>query len=147
MGSVGGTVPATLQLSIPAGGSFGAFTPGVAATYTTALGATVTSTAGDARLTVTDTDTAAATSGKLVNGTYTLTNPLTMRAVGLGDTPLPAYTPLNTDGTARVLRSWTGPVANENLTLGFQQSITATEPLRAGNYNKTLVFELSTTAP
>ena len=147
LGGVGGTVPSVLQLSIPAGGSFGTFVPGVAATYTTALGATVTSTAGNATLTVTDPDTGAATSGRLVNGAFTLTNPLTMRAVGLGDTPLPSYTALNTDGSARVLRTWNGPVTNENLTLGFQQAVTATEPLRAGDYSKTLVFELSTTAP
>src|SRR4051812_4489963 len=45
---VGGDVPATLALSLPAqGGSFGSFLPGIAKSYETAISASVTSTAGD----------------------------------------------------------------------------------------------------
>ena len=49
-GTVGGTVPATLSLTLGTAASFGAFTPGVARTYTASTTATVTSSAGDAAL-------------------------------------------------------------------------------------------------
>jgi hypothetical protein len=49
---VGGTVPATLSLSLGAPASFGAFVPGAAKTYTAQTTANVISTAGDASLTV-----------------------------------------------------------------------------------------------
>ena len=48
-GVVGGTVPATLSLSLGAPASFGAFTPGVTQEYVAATAANVISTAGDAR--------------------------------------------------------------------------------------------------
>ena len=51
---VGGTVPATLALTLGTPASFGAFTPGVAREYTASTTATVISTAGDATLTVAD---------------------------------------------------------------------------------------------
>ena len=52
--TVGGTVPATLALTLGAPASFGPFTPGVAKDYFATTTATVTSTAGDATLTVAD---------------------------------------------------------------------------------------------
>ena len=64
-GSVGGTVPATLSLTLGAPATFGAFTPGVAREYTASTTATVISTAGDATLTVADNG---ANPGRLVNG-------------------------------------------------------------------------------
>ena len=68
-GDVGGTVPATLSLTLGANASFGAFTPGIARTYTASTTANVISTAGDAALTVSE-------PGRLMNGTFTLTSPL-----------------------------------------------------------------------
>ena len=56
-GTVGGTVPATLALTLGAPASFGPFTPGVAKDYFASTTATVTSTAGDATLTVADPST------------------------------------------------------------------------------------------
>ena len=53
-GTVGGTVPATLAVALGTPATFGAFTPGVARDYTASTTATVTSTAGDATLTVSD---------------------------------------------------------------------------------------------
>ena len=50
-GDVGGTVPATLSLTLGAPATFGAFTPGLARTYTASTTANVISTAGDALLT------------------------------------------------------------------------------------------------
>jgi hypothetical protein len=67
---VGGSVPATLGLTFGAPATFGAFVPGVAKSYTASTTATVTSSAGDATLTVTDPSTVA--SGHLVNGTFAL---------------------------------------------------------------------------
>ena len=51
VGDVGGTVPATLALTLGAPATFGAFTPGVAKEYTATTTANVISTAGDAALT------------------------------------------------------------------------------------------------
>jgi amidase len=39
------------------------------------------------------------------------------------------------------------PVSNDPVTIGFKQTILASEPLRTGSYAKTLTFTLSTTTP
>ena len=65
---VGGTVPATLSLTLGAPATFGAFTPGVDRTYDASTTATVISTAGDATLSV--------DGGRLANGAFTLSEPL-----------------------------------------------------------------------
>ena len=132
---VSGTVPATLSLAVgPV--SLGTFRPGVGADYDATTTATVTSTAGDATLSVAD--PAAATAGRLVNGTFALSQPLQAAAAGdlgpVGSTP-------------RVLHGYGGPVADDRLTLRFKQTIGATEPLRTGAYAKTLTFTLATTTP
>jgi amidase len=67
--TVGGTVPATLALTLGPPATFGAFTPGVAHTYTASATADVVSTAGDAALGVSD-------PGHLANGSFTLAQPL-----------------------------------------------------------------------
>jgi DNA-binding beta-propeller fold protein YncE len=115
----GGTVPATLSLSLAGPASFGAFVPGVARDYTASTTATVTSSAGDAALSFSD-------PGRLMNGTFALTQPL---QVTLSKA------------------AWTGPTSNEAVTIDFKQSILANEPLRTGSYSKTLTFTLSTTNP
>jgi hypothetical protein len=122
-GTVGGTVPATLALTLGAPASFGPFTPGVAKTYTAQTTATITSTAGDATLTVSDPDPVAPM--RLANGAFTLAQPLT--------TNLP--------------RTWSGPTSSEAAPITFSQAIGASEPLRTGSYSKTLTFTLSTTTP
>jgi hypothetical protein len=118
-GGVGGTVPATLSLSLGAAASFGEFTPGLAKDYTAATMATVTSTAADAKLSVSD-------PGHLTNGAFSLPRPLQV-----------TLTP----------PSWSGPVSNGLATIGFKQSIGANDALRTGSYSKTLTFTLSTTTP
>ena len=65
-GSVNGTVPATLSLTLGTPGSFGAFTPGVARDYAATTTANVISSAGDAALSVAD--PSATAPGRLVNG-------------------------------------------------------------------------------
>jgi PKD repeat protein len=135
-GDVSGTVPATLSLAVGPPASFGAFAPGVGRTYEASMGATVTSSAGDATLSVTDPGPNA---GRLVNGTFALAQPLMLRA-NAG-----AFAPLG--GTPTTLHTYTGPVSNNAVTIGFQQAIGANEGLRTGTYSKTLTFTLSTTSP
>ena len=47
-------MPATLSLTLGAPASFGAFTPGITKEYTATSDATITSSAGDATLSVSD---------------------------------------------------------------------------------------------
>jgi X-Pro dipeptidyl-peptidase len=117
--TVGGSVPATLSLTLGATAGFGAFTPGVDKDYTASTTANVISSAGDAALTVSD-------PGHLANGAFTLPSPL---EVTLSKA------------------AWTGPVANDPVTIAFKQHVGASDPLRTGSYSKTLTFTLSTTAP
>ncbi len=116
---VGGTVPATLSLTLGAPASFGAFAPGLTRTYTAQTTANVISTAGEASLTVSD-------PGHLTNGGYALPKPLQVQIA-------PA--------------TWTGPVSNAAATITFTQEIGSTDALRTGSYSRTLTFTLSTTQP
>jgi hypothetical protein len=79
----------------------------------------VTSTAGNAALTVAD-------PGHLTNGAFSLAEPLRVE---------PAKS------------VWTGPASNETVDITFKQLIKATDPLRTGSYSRTLTFTLSTTNP
>ena len=118
-GGVGGSVPATLSLTMGAAATFGAFAPGVAKDYTASTTATVISTAGDATLTSSD-------PGHLMNGTFALPSPLEV---------------------AFAKSTWTGPTSNEAVAVNFKQHISAGDALRTGAYSKTLTFTLSTTNP
>ncbi|RKQ84815.1 glucose/sorbosone dehydrogenase [Solirubrobacter pauli] len=118
-GDVGGSVPATLALSLGAPATFGAFTPGAEKTYTAKTDATVISTAGDATLSVSD-------PGHLTNGAFSLPQPLQV---------------------ALSKSTWTGPTSNEKVDVLFTQKIGANDALRTGAYSKTLTFTLSTTQP
>jgi hypothetical protein len=118
-GGVGGSVPATLSLTLGTPASFGAFTPGIDKTYTASMTANVISTAADAALSVSD-------PGHLANGAFSLPEALQV-----------TMTP----------SSWTGPVSNGSSTIGFSQHIGASDALRTGSYSKTLTFTLSTTNP
>ncbi|HEX6023073.1 MAG TPA: M14 family zinc carboxypeptidase [Solirubrobacter sp.] len=133
-GTVGGTVPATLSLTMGAPATFGAFTPGVPADYTASTTATVVSTAGDAALSVTD--PSSDHPGHLVNGAFFLPSPL-QAAAGTGAfSTLPAS-----------LLTYDGPVSNDVVSIHFKQPIGASDALRTGTYAKTLTFTLSTTTP
>jgi hypothetical protein len=121
---VTGSVPATLSLTLGTPAAFGAFTPGVAKEYTASTEATVTSTAGDATLSVAD--LTGNKTGYLVNNAFSLPQPLQ----GLG-----------------VVKTWSAPTSNEKVPVTFKQAIGATDALRTGSYSKTLTFTLSTTQP
>jgi peptidoglycan/xylan/chitin deacetylase (PgdA/CDA1 family) len=118
-GDVGGSVPATLSLTLGAPATFGAFAPGVAKDYVASTTATVTSSAGDAALTVSD-------PGHLTNGAFALPQPLRVELAKA---------------------SWDGPAANEAVAIMFKQRVEATDALRTGAYSRTLVLTLSTTTP
>jgi cytochrome c len=137
--TVGGTVPATLALTLGGPAQFGAFIPGVAATYEASTTATVTSTAADALLTVADPSSTA--TGHLVNGEFSLPQPLMVRGSG------PLFAPVSGSANPTPLITYTDPVSNNTSTIEFQQQIGATDPLRTGTYSKTLTFTLSTTEP
>ncbi|WP_372517991.1 fibronectin type III domain-containing protein [Solirubrobacter ginsenosidimutans] len=128
-GSVGGSVPATLSLTLGTPASFGPFLPGIAKDYTAQTTATVVSSAGDATLTASDPSSTA--TGRLVNGTFALASPLQVAG-----TPLPS-----------TVKTYAAPVSNDVVTVDFKQPIAVNEPLRTGSYAKTLTFTLSTTNP
>jgi hypothetical protein len=140
-GTVGGTVPATLSLALGDAAAFGPFTPGVGKDYFAQSTAIVTSTAGDALLTVSDPDPVAP--GHLVNGAFALPEPLQMRG-RKSDAQGTAYNPI---GASFNLLTWSGPVSNDPVSLDYKQTIKASDALRTGTYSKTLTFTLSTTNP
>lgn len=141
---VSGTVPATLSLGIGNAASLGTFVLGTAADYTATLAATVTSTAGDATLTAADPSPTAP--GHLVNGPNVMVQALQVRATNVAN-PDTAYAALGGAPAPVALLSWPGPVAADPVTVGFKQSVGATDPLRTGTYAKTVVFTLTTTNP
>jgi sugar phosphate isomerase/epimerase len=145
-GGVGGDVPSLLSLTVSQGSSFGTFVPATARTYDATAAASVTSTAGNATLTVTDPSTNSA--GHLVNGAFALAQPLQVRATNAAN-PNSAFAPLSeTAGAPTTLLTYSGPTAGaDGVTVGFRQAIGANDVLRAGSYSKTLTFTLSTTTP
>jgi hypothetical protein len=130
----------SLTLGAPAG--FGPFLPGQGREYTATTTANVISTAGDARLSVSDADTAHP--GHLVNGSFVLPQPLQAQASSPNGTG-GAFAAVG--GSPLQLLSYAAPVSNDAVTLGFKQVIGVDDPLRTGTYGKTLTFTLSTTNP
>ena len=118
-GGVGGTVPATLALTLGPAATLGPLVPGVPNVYTATTTANVISSAGDAALTVSD-------PGHLANGAFTLPQPLQVSIAP---------------------NAWSGPVSNATSTITFRQPVGANDALRTGTYSRTLTFTLSTTAP
>ena len=143
-GDVGGTVPATLSLTLGPAAAFGPFTAGVAKDYFAATTANVISTAGDALLSVADPSSNA--TGHLVNGAFSLPQPLQARATKAGTTGT-AFNNVGSSASPLNLLTWDAPVSNDAVALEFKQSIGANDALRTGTYAKTLTFTLSTTMP
>ncbi len=138
-GSVGGSVGATLSLTLGAPATFGPFTPGVANDYTASTTATVISTAGDATLSVAD--PSSTNTGHLVNGTFALPQVLQANAKS------GAFAPVGGSASPTALLSYSAPVSNDVVPIGFKQSVGANDALRTGTYSKTLTYTLSTTTP
>jgi uncharacterized protein (TIGR03118 family) len=143
-GSVSGTVPATLSLTMGPPASFGAFTPAMANEYAASTTANVIMTSMGATLSVADPSTFA--TGHLINGTFSLAQPLQIAATSPGGTGA-AFSTIGGSASPTTLLTWPGPISNDAVTLNFKQPIAVTDPLRTGDYAKTLTFTLSTTSP
>ena len=141
----GGTVPATLSLTLGTPATFPAFVAGVAKDYTASTTANVISSAGTAALTVADPSSVA--TGHLVNGTFSLPSILQAKATSPGSVGGSAFAYVGGSAAPTPLLSYTGPISNDLVTVSLQQHIGTTDALRTGTYAKTLTFTLSTTAP
>ena len=123
-GGVGGSVTATLGLTLGTQAGFGAFTPGVDKRPTPRRRRrTSISTAGDATLSVFD--PSANAPGRLVNGSFSLPTPVQAKAAspaGLGG--------VAGDGDPLTLLTYTGPVSNDPATISFEQQIGENDALR-----------------
>ena len=143
-GDVGGTVPATLALTLGPPAQFGAFTPGVAREYSASTTANVVSTAGDAVLSVADpsAEPHGPSRQRLV-----LPAAAAARAGAERRQQRHRVQPGRLVGEPLNLLAYDGPISNDAVTLQFRQSIGADDALRTGTYGKTLTFTLSTTNP
>ena len=138
-------MPGVLALNITGSANFGVFVPGVTRDYTASLSATATSTATAAELTVRD--PSATATGHLVNGTHAAG----AAGAGPGDRRGQPGLGVRAGAGERVPAAAAGVPdgrsAAHPMTIGFKQSIAATEPLVTGAYGKTLMFTLSATTP
>jgi len=139
-GTVGGSVPATLALTMGTPASFGPFTPGAQKDYFATTAATVISTAGDATLSVADPSSTA--TGHLVNGAFSLPEPLQAAGSTSG-----TYAPVGGSAAPTTLKTYAAPVSNDVVSVSFKQPVKANDALRTGTYAKALTFTLSTTTP
>ena len=140
-GTVGGTVPATLALTLGAPARVRRVHAGRRARSTSATTtATVVSTAGDATLTVAD--PATTNTGKLVNGAFALPQPLQVHARELG-----AFAPVGgsaaPDDAADLLRAGLQRRVDDRVQAVDRRQRAAAH----GDLRKTLTFTLSTTTP
>lgn len=117
--TIGDSVPTVLDLTLGPSASFGTFLPGVANDYVASTTAVMTSSAGDAALTV-------SVPGPLANGTQRLRSPLVVE-------PTPS--------------TWTAPVAVGKVAITFRQHVDADEPLHTGTYSQHVTFTLAATTP
>ncbi len=119
-GDVGGSVPATLSLTLGPAASFGSFTPGAAQDYTASTTANVISTAGDALLSVADPSSNA--TGHLVNGAFSLPSPLQARARNSANTST-AFNNVGSSASPLNLLTWNNPISNDAVSLDFSQHV------------------------
>lgn len=138
---VNGNVGNVLSLSLNSTStSLGTFLPGVAANHDASVTGTATSTVPSV-LYVRD---GGANAGHLVNGTNALGSPLKVCATS---TASPTCSYSNLGSAAQQLVSLPAGASGSPLTVGLRQSISASEPLSAGTYGKTLTFTLSAGTP
>ena len=123
--------------------TLGSITPGIGRDYDAACAATITSTAGDATLSVADVSNG---TGRLANGTSELASPLLVRATNAAN-PNTVFAPLTGASNPLTLLTWSTWFSNDTVTIGIRQRIAQNEPLLAGGYSKTITFTLSTSTP
>ena len=137
-GTVNGTVPLAMSISLSGPVSFGAFAPGEARVYE--AGTTLTATSSTPSSVLSAADRSSVATGHLVNGTVPLPQAVQVSAGG-------AFAQLGGASSPTVLRSWTTPLAKEIVQLRFRQPIAETDRLLVGEYGKTVTFTLSATTP
>jgi hypothetical protein len=146
----GGTVPGTLGLIVTSPAAFPSFVPGVAATYTTTMTATVVSTAGATALTAVDAGPSA-TPGHLVNSTFSPTLfdlPSALQASSTATNANSSSTGAQSlSGTPVALLNYSAPVTGDSETITFSQAIGATDALRTGAYGASITLTLTATTP
>ena len=142
----GGTVPATLALTLNGPARSAPFTPGVAKTYTASTTANVISTAGDALAERGRPGHERGSVGHLVNGTFVMPQPLQARARNAANSGT-AFNNVGSSASPLNLLTWNAPISNDAVSLDFSQAVNANDALRTGAYAKTLTFTLSTTTP
>ena len=113
-------------------------------TYEASTTANVISSAGDALLSVAD--PSSNNTGHLVNGSFSMPQPLQARARNAANTGT-AYNNVGSSASPLNLLQYSGPISNDAVSLQFSQLVNANDALRTGAYGKTLTFTLSTTEP
>ena len=143
-GQVGGSVPATLSLSVGPPAQFAPFVPGVGQTYEAATTANVIVVGGrrGAERGRPELAEHRAPGQRRVR----LPQPLQARARNAANTGT-AYNNVGSSASPLNLLAYGGPISNDSVALQFSQRINATDALRTGAYSKTLTFTLSTTNP
>ena len=126
-GTIGGTVPQTLALTIGTPRRSAPSRRPWPRTTSPRTTANVVSTGGDATLSVADPSPTAP--GHLVNGTFSLPAAVQARATNAAS-PSTAFAAVS--GTPLTLLTWAAPVSNDSVTLEFKQSIGVNDPLRTG---------------
>ena len=132
-----------LSLQLGSEPQLGPLIPGIAATYDASVTATLTSSAGNATLSVADADNG---TGRLSNGTTELATPLQVRATNAAN-PNTAFANLRGLSNPVALLTYNTALASEPVTVTVRQTIAATQALAMGGYSKSVVFILSTATP
>jgi hypothetical protein len=132
-----------LSLQLGQEPQLGPIVPGIAATYDASVTATLTSSAGNATLSIADADNG---TGRLTNGTSEIATPLQVRATSAAN-PNTAFTNLRGLTNPVALLTYNTALANEPVTVTVRQAIAATQALTMGGYSKSVVFILSTATP
>ncbi len=134
-----------LSLNAPPGG-LGDLLPGVDRDYTMSVSAIATATGLPGPITLSVADPSTNATGHLVNGDYSLIDPLQARAFSASATGGP-FTPLRADRGPLTLLTYGGPISGDVGTIEFKQPVRVADPLRAGVYSKTLTFTLAVGGP
>ena len=114
------------------GPTLGPIIPGIAGTYDASVTATLTSTTGNATLSIADADSG---TGRLTNGTTELSSALQVRATNAAN-PNTAFTNLRGLTNPVALLSYSTALANEPVTITVRQTIAATQALTAGRVHQ-----------
>src|SRR4051812_8512195 len=130
-GNAGGTVPATLALTLGAPAAFTPFTAGGDNDHTPPPAPTPISPPGPAALSVADPSTT--NIGKLVNGSFTLPQAMQVSANSPGSTAATGG-PVGGSSAPTTLATWAAPISNDSVTVTFSQHVSRTDALRTGAY-------------